>query len=327
MQACKSGFFVSSLYASMSVLAVGTVALDTIETPFAPPQHVLGGSATYVALAARQFVPGVQLVGVVGGDFPDAYAQRLRQSGIDLAGLEVDGAGETFAWAGRYHYDMNQRDTLETHLNVLTSFAPILPRASRAPRILCLGNLDPAIQQSVLRQVDASAFSILDTMNYWMEHTPDALAQTLRLVDCLIINDAEARQLSGEPNLIRAARLIRAMGPRTLVIKKGEHGALLFTENDVFSAPAYPLEDLHDPTGAGDAFMGGFAGYLAQAPDITPDVLRRAVVYGSATASFSVEAFGPERLFTLTAPELQRRVAAFHSLCAIPAEGVEAVGA
>lgn len=302
----------------MSVLAVGTVALDTIETPFAPPQQVLGGSATYLTLAARQFTDDVRLVAVVGGDFPREYVERLGASGVDLRGLEVDCEGETFAWAGRYHYDMNQRDTLETRLNVLATFRPVLPDAYRDARIVCLGNLEPGIQRDVLGQAAPGAFSILDTMNYWIDHTPESLRETLAVVDCLIVNDAEARQLSGEPNLIKAARLIREMGPRTLVIKKGEHGALLFTEDDVFSAPAYPLEDLHDPTGAGDAFMGGFAGYLAQAPEITPDALRRAVVFGSATASFCVEAFGPERLFTITPADVRARVAEFHALCAIP---------
>ena len=306
----------------MSVLAVGTVALDTIETPFAPPQHVLGGSATYLTLAARHFTDDVRLVGVVGGDFPAAYVERLGASGVDLRGLEVEQEGQTFAWAGRYHYDMNLRDTLETRLNVLATFRPVLPEAYRDARILCLGNLDPTVQQDVLRQSGARTYTILDTMNYWIDHTPEALRTTLGLVDCLIVNDAEARQLSGEPNLIKSARLIREMGPKTLVIKKGEHGALLFTGDDVFSAPAYPLEDLHDPTGAGDAFMGGFAGYLCQATEVTPEALRRAVVYGSAVASFCVEAFGPERLFTLTPAEIRTRVAAFHTLCAIP-EAVE----
>ncbi len=302
----------------MSVLAVGTVAFDTIETPFAAPQRVLGGSATYITLAARHFCDDVRLVAVVGGDFPGDYLAQLRDSGVDLEGLEVDAAGETFAWSGRYHYDMNQRDTLETRLNVLASFRPTLPEAYRDARIVCLGNLDPTVQQDVLRQANASAYTILDTMNYWIERTPEALRETLRQVDCLIVNDSEARQLSGEPNIVRAARTISEMGPQTLVIKKGEHGAMLFTDSEVFCVPAYPMEDLHDPTGAGDTFMGGFAGYLACSSAITPDALRRAVVYGSALASFNVEAFGPARLLTLEAGEIKARVQAFHALSAIP---------
>ncbi len=307
----------------MSVLAIGTVAFDTIETPFTSPQQVMGGSATYLTLAARHFCDDVRLVAVVGGDFPEAYVDVLRDAGVDLNGLEVDADGETFAWAGRYHYDMNQRDTLETRLNVLASFTPVIPDAHRGARVVCLGNLEPGVQGDVLDQMDGTGYAILDTMNYWIERSPEALRRVLGRVDCLIVNDAEARQLAGEPNLIRAARLIREMGPKALVIKKGEHGAMLFADGEVFSAPAYPLEDLRDPTGAGDTFMGGFAGYLARVPAITPDVLRRAVVYGSAMASFCVEAFGPERLCTLTPGDIGRRVEAFHLLCSIP-EPVEA---
>ena len=303
----------------LSLLAVGTVALDSVETPFGAADKLLGGSATYITLAARYFTDDVRLVAVVGHDFPEAYLERLRQSGIDVGGLEVDTAGKTFAWAGRYHYDMNQRDTLETQLNVLETFDPALPEPYRDSRVVCLGNLDPGIQRRVLEQVERPDFVVCDTMNFWIEHTPESLRETLALVDCLIINDAEARELSGEPNLIRAAGLVRDMGPQTLIIKKGEHGALLFTGEAVFSAPAYPLEDLHDPTGAGDVFMGGFAGYLARAGRYDEEHLKRAVVYGSAMASYAVEQFGPERLFDLTPEAIHERAEAFHHLSAIPA--------
>ena len=302
----------------MSILAVGTVALDHIETPFASQRDVLGGSATFIALAARFFSKDVRLVGVVGRDFPEAYLERLRESGVRLDGLEVDANGRTFSWTGRYHYDLNTRDTLDTQLNVLATFQPKVPAAFRDARVVCLGNLEPGIQRDVLAQMTGARFTVLDTMNYWIEATPDSLKETLRLTDCLIVNDAEARQLADTPHLIKAARLIQKMGPETVVVKKGEHGALLFTKDAVFSAPAYPLEDLHDPTGAGDTFMGGFAGYLAGCPAVTTDALRRAVVYGSVLASFGVERFGPDRLFDLTRDEIRNRVQAFEALCRIP---------
>ena len=304
----------------MSILAVGTVALDTIETPFGAAENVLGGSAVYITLAARYLTDPVRLVGVVGHDFPQAYLERLRACRVNLDGLEVDAEGTTFAWSGRYHYDLNERDTLATHLNVLEHFEPNVPDSHRQNRIVCLGNLDPKTQRDVLHQADTSELIVCDTMNFWIEHTPDSLRQTLGIVDCLIINDAEARELSGEPNLVRAARLIREMGPRILVIKKGEHGALLFVEDDIFSAPAYPLEDIQDPTGAGDAFMGGFAGYLAQSDRIDIDALKAATIYGSVLASFTVEQFGPERLFDLTEFEIGRRLQAFRALSSIPVQ-------
>lgn len=303
----------------MSILAVGTVALDSIETPFGAEDNVLGGSATYIAFAARYFTPDIRLVGVVGSDFPEEYLTLLRESGIDLRGLEIDPNGSTFAWAGRYHYDLNERDTLATHLNVLQTFDPIVPEAYRDSRIVCLGNLDPAIQRKVLEQVHEPELVVCDTMNYWIENTPDSLRETLALVDCLIINDAEARELSGEPNLVKAARVIRGMGPHILIIKKGEHGALLFSEDQIFSAPAYPLEDIQDPTGAGDTFAGGFAGYLLHDGKQSPESFKRAVIYGSAMASFSVERFGPRRMVELTDSEIHARVESFRELSAIPA--------
>ncbi len=302
----------------MSVLAVGTVAFDTIETPFGKAERILGGSGTYIALAARYLTAPVRVVGVVGRDFPEEHTDLFRTRGIDTEGLVRDEEGETFFWAGRYHYDLNRRDTLATHLNVLATFDPEVPTSYRDSRIVCLGNLDPTVQQKVLDQMEAPELVILDTMNYWIEHTPRELKKTLKGVDVLVINDSEARELSGEPNLVRAARIIRGMGPQTLVIKKGEHGALLFRDGTVFSAPAFPLEDIYDPTGAGDAFMGGFAGYLARTDPHDPEEMRRAVVLGSALASFVVEAFGTERLLNLGSADLETRIASFHELSAIP---------
>ncbi|MEX0822673.1 MAG: PfkB family carbohydrate kinase [Rhodothermales bacterium] len=303
----------------MSILAVGTVALDSIETPFGAQDDVLGGSATYISLSARYFTDDVRLVGVVGNDFPTRYMDLLRESRVDLRGLEVDKTEKTFAWKGRYHYDLNERDTLATDLNVLEGFDPVVPEAYRDSRIVCLGNLDPSTQRSILEQVDDPELVVCDTMNYWIENTPDSLRETLKVIDCLIINDAEARELAEEPNLIRAARRIRGMGPETLIIKKGEHGALLFMDDTIFSAPAYPLEDIQDPTGAGDTFAGGFVGYLVHAESASPDALRRAVVYGSAMASFCVEDFGPRRLTELSDGEVHERVEAFRRLSSIPA--------
>ncbi len=302
----------------MSILAIGTVAFDVIETPFKSAEQVLGGSATYITLAARYFTDPVRLVAVVGNDFPESYINILRDQGVDLGGLEVDAEGKTFAWGGRYHYDLNQRDTLYTHLNVLETFDPVVPEAYRKSRVVCLGNLDPDIQRRVLDQMDGPELVVCDTMNFWIENTPQSLRMLLKRIDCLIINDSEARELAEEPNLIVAARLIRAMGPRVLVIKKGEHGAMLFIDDVVFVAPAYPLEDIQDPTGAGDVFMGGFAGYIAREEHINTEALKRAVIYGSAMASFSVERFGPDRLLDLTEEEINTRLDAFRDLSTIP---------
>ncbi|SHK03437.1 PfkB family carbohydrate kinase [Rhodothermus profundi] len=302
----------------MSILVVGTVALDSVETPFGAAHRLLGGSATYIALAASYFWADVRLVAVVGRDFPAAYRQVLQRAGIDLEGLRLNEEEDTFAWGGRYHYDLNDRDTLYTHLNALASFDPVLPATYRNSQIICLGNLDPRLQQRVLDQVSSPAFVICDTMNYWIEHTPEALHAVLRRVDCLVVNDAEARQLAAEPNLIRAARKIQTMGPRIVIIKKGEHGALLFFEEAIFSAPAYPLEDVFDPTGAGDTFAGAMAGFLATQRRFDEAALRQAVVYGSALASFVVERFGPERLLALTPEEIAQRVAALRQLTAFP---------
>ncbi len=302
----------------MNILAVGTVAIDSIETPFGSAPRVLGGSATYITLTSRYFVDDVRLVAVVGHDFPVEYMETLESSGVDLGGLEVDQQGKTFAWEGRYHYNLNDRDTLATHLNVLENFAPRLPERFKNSRIVCLGNLDPEIQMSVLDQVADPEYVICDTMNFWIEHTPGSLRELLGRVDCLIINDAEARQLADEPNLVCAARHIREMGPATLIIKKGEHGALLFNDHTVFSAPAFPLENIVDPTGAGDTFAGGFAGYLAREGRIDHETLRSAVIYGSAMASFCVEQFGPAALLDLTDDMIESRISAFRDLSTFP---------
>ena len=303
----------------MSILVVGTVAFDTVETPFGRAERILGGSATYAALAARVVGAPVMLNAVVGRDFPDAHVEALAARGVDLDGLVRDPDGETFFWAGRYHYDLGTRDTLATHLNVLATFEPDLPAGYRDPEIVCLGNLDPTVQASVIRQASGSApLVIADTMNFWIDSAPDALRETLRHVDVLVVNDEEARQLSGQPNLVRAARAVRAMGPETVIVKKGEHGALLFCGDRVFSAPAYPLESVVDPTGAGDTFLGGFAGHLARCGARDPDTMRQAVVVGSALASFVVEAFGPERLLSVRPTDLDARVEAFRQLSAVP---------
>ena len=302
----------------MSILAVGTVAVDTIETPFGSVNRVLGGSATYIAMAARYLSRPVGLLAVVGGDFPESYMRTLASCDLDLEGIEVKKEGKTFSWGGKYHYDLNERDTLFTHLNVLADFKPVVPEAYRKGEVVCLGNLDPDIQCDVLDQMEAPEMVICDTMNYWIEHTPEGLCRVLERIDCLIVNDAEARELSGEPNLVKAARIIRALGPKILVIKKGEHGALLFADGVVFSAPAYPLEEIQDPTGAGDAFMGGFAGYLACHKRYDVDHLKRAVIYGSAMASFTVEEFGPQRLLDLKDAEIRMRINAFLTLSHIP---------
>jgi sugar/nucleoside kinase (ribokinase family) len=302
----------------MSVLAVGTVAFDRIETPFGKRERALGGSAMYITMAARFMSDDVKLIAVVGNDFPNEYIEDMRSRGIDLSGLEIRKDELTFAWGGRYHYDLNQRDTIYTDLNVLSSFHPVISEGHKESKVLCLGNLDPIVQNSVLDQVVRPSIVICDTMNYWIENTPDQLKKILPKVDCLVINDSEARELSGEPNLVVASRKIRDMGPQIVVVKKGEHGALMFAEGTFFTVPAYPLEDIQDPTGAGDAFMGGFAGYLSGCPEINLDALKSALVHGSAIASFTVEHFGPEGLYDLTKSEIEKRIKAFQLLTSIP---------
>ncbi|HJS57759.1 MAG TPA: PfkB family carbohydrate kinase [Vicinamibacteria bacterium] len=296
----------------MPILVVGSVAYDTVETPFGRAEKVLGGSATFFAMAATFFAP-VSLVGVVGDDFGDEQMEVLRKHGIDLQGLERS-AGKTFHWQGKYSYDLNARDTICTDLNVFEFFKPKIPAAYRRCEHVFLGNIDPVLQREVLDQVAKPKLVVCDTMNFWISGKPEELKKTLARVDVLLINDAEARQLSGEWNIVKAARAIRALGPRTLLIKKGEHGVLMFSDEGSFAAPAYPLEDVFDPTGAGDGFAGGFVGYLAGAGELNEGALRRAAVMGSTLASFCVEAFSVDRLLRLTRAEIDERFRLFKRL-------------
>src|SRR5690606_2931329 len=281
----------------MSLLVVGTVAFDQIETPFGKTDKILGGAATFIGMAASMLDVRTGIVSVIGDDFPNEYVDLLASKNIDLAGIEKVEGGKTFFWAGRYRNDMNTRDTLTTELNVLENFQPAVPTGWKNPDVLMLWNLHPLVQKSVLNQLDARPkLVILDTMNFWMNHTWNELMDVLKDVDVLTINDEEARQMSKEYSLVKAAKKILEMGPHTLIIKKGEHGALLFHENNVFFAPALPLEDVFDPTGAGDTFAGGFSGFLAKTQNYSFENMKRAIIYGSALASFTVEKFGTERL-------------------------------
>lgn len=299
----------------MSLLAVGTVAFDDIETPFGRADKVIGGACTYIALSASYFTQPINIVSVVGDDFPSDMLNTLRQRGADLEGLQIKPGEKSFFWAGRYHKDLNGRDTLDTQLNVLADFDPVLPEAYRNARYLMLGNLTPQVQMKVLDQlIQRPKLVVLDTMNFWMDVALDDLKQVLKRVDVLTINDEEARQLSGEHSLLKAAELIHQMGPQYLIIKKGEHGALLFHEGRIFFAPALPLPQVTDPTGAGDTFAGGFIGYLAQTNDISFDNMKRAVIYGSAMASFCVEKFSIERLLELDQTKIRERVEQFAAL-------------
>ncbi|MDX1670974.1 MAG: PfkB family carbohydrate kinase [Balneolaceae bacterium] len=307
----------------MSILVVGSVAYDGIETPFGKVDRTLGGSATYISMAASYFHEPVQLVGVVGNDFADADLQLLKDKGIDLQGLQVDDSGKTFFWRGKYHYDLNKRDTLETQLNVFERFDPVIPGAYRDSRFVSLGNIQPDLQVKVLDQVNDPDFVVMDTMNFWIEGALDALKKAIQRVDLLVINDSEARELSGEPNLIQAADTIRKMGPRGLIIKKGEHGALLYTDEEYFVAPAYPIVDIFDPTGAGDTFMGGLIGWLAYTDDLSDTNLRRAVTFGSIMASFCVEEFGTERLQNLTEEMIFERYREFRKFSHIPEHHID----
>ncbi|MEX1063405.1 MAG: PfkB family carbohydrate kinase [Balneolaceae bacterium] len=302
----------------MSLLVVGSVAYDGIETPFGKIDRVLGGSATYISLASSFFTEDVNLVGVVGKDFADEDMQTLSKHNIDLEGLQIDKSGDTFFWQGKYHYDLNNRDTLDTQLNVFEAFDPVIPDSYKNCKYVALGNIEPSLQGKVLDQVENPSLVVMDTMNFWIEGTPDALKKTLKGVDMLVVNDSEARELTGEPNLIRAADLIQDMGPDHLIVKKGEHGALLFSGGEIFSAPAYPVLNIFDPTGAGDTFMGGLLGWLSYTDDLNPENIRRAVIFGSVLASFCVEKFGPERLKTLTGDEIFERYTEFQKLSDIP---------
>lgn len=299
----------------MSLLAVGTVAFDDIETPFGRAEMVVGGAATYITLAASYFTKDLKIVSVVGDDFPVEELEYLRRRGVDLEGLQVKEGQRSFFWAGKYHTNLNDRDTLDTQLNVLADFDPVLPDSYKNVKYLMLGNLTPSIQRKVIEQLNQRPKLIaLDTMNFWMNTAMESLLEVLRLADVLVINDEEARQLSGEYSLVKAADIIHRMGPRYLVIKKGEHGALLFTGGNVFFAPALPLAEVYDPTGAGDTFAGGFIGYLAKTDDLSFENMKRAVIYGSAMASFCVEKFSVERLKGLSNKEIRERIAAFVEL-------------
>ncbi|MCC6253050.1 MAG: bifunctional hydroxymethylpyrimidine kinase/phosphomethylpyrimidine kinase [Bacteroidia bacterium] len=299
----------------MSLLTVGTVAFDAIETPFGKTDKIVGGAATYIGLSASYFTNKVNLVSVVGEDFPKESIKMLQDHGINTQGLQVKQGEKTFFWSGKYHNDMNSRDTLDTQLNVLETFDPVIPEQYQDCDFLMLGNLVPAVQQKVINSLRTRPkLIVMDTMNFWMDIAMDDLKTTISMVDVLTINDAEARQLSGEYSLVKAAQKILKMGPRYLIIKKGEHGALLFNKGQVFFAPALPLEDVFDPTGAGDTFAGGFIGYLAESKDISFDGMKRAIIFGSAMASFCVEKFGTERLVNLSKEELESRVQEFINL-------------
>ena len=297
------------------LLIVGTVAFDAIETPFGKTDKILGGAATYIGLSSSFFKVDAAMVSVVGDDFPKEYLDLFVQKGINIEGIEVVDGGKTFFWSGRYHNDLNSRDTLDTQLNVLADFDPKVPAKYKDSEVVLLGNLHPMVQLRVLEQLTSKPkLIVLDTMNFWMDTTWDTLLQVIEKVDVITINDAEARQLSGEYSLVKAAAKIQKMGPKYVVIKKGEHGALLFHDKHVFFAPALPLEEVFDPTGAGDTFAGGFAGYIAQSHNISFENLKNAIIHGSNAASFCVERFGTERMQSLTKEELYERLQEFRML-------------
>lgn len=299
----------------MSLITVGTMAFDAIETPFGKTNQIVGGSATYVAYAASNFVQPVQQISIVGYDFPQEEMEELKKRGVQLEGVEVVPDKKSFFWSGRYHIDMNTRDTLVTDLNVLADFNPRVPDSYQGAEFLMLGNLMPKLQLSVIEQMkQRPKLIVMDTMNFWMETALDDLEKVLKKVDVLMVNDGEARQLSGQFSLVKAARTIMDMGPRFLIIKKGEHGALLFHENHVFFAPALPLEDVFDPTGAGDTFAGGFIGHIAKTKDISFENMKTAIIVGSAMASFCVEKFGPERMKEITKEDIDTRLEEFVQL-------------
>lgn len=299
----------------MSLISVGTMAFDAIETPFGKTDQIIGGSATYVAYAASNFVQPIKQVSIVGYDFPKEEMDELKKRGVELEGVEVVPDKKSFFWSGRYHMDMNTRDTLVTDLNVLLDFDPVLPESYQGAEFLMLGNLDPVIQKKVITQLKTRPkLIVMDTMNFWMEIAMPQLEETLKLVDVLMVNDSEARQLSAQFSLVKAAKEIMKMGPKYLIIKKGEHGALLFHGDQVFFAPALPLEAVFDPTGAGDTFAGGFMGHIARTRDISFENMKTAIIVGSAMASFCVEKFGPERLKEITQTDIDERIQQFVSL-------------
>ncbi len=296
------------------LLIVGTVAFDAIETPFGKTDKILGGAGTYIGLSAAQFDIETSVVSVVGEDFPQEYLDLMTERNIDISGIEVVKGGKTFFWSGKYHNDLNSRDTLDTQLNVLADFKPVVPEDFKSPDIVMLGNLHPLVQLSVLEQLERPKLVVLDTMNFWMDNTWDDLMKVIAKVDVVTINDEEARQLTNEHSLVKAARKIAEMGPKYVVIKKGEHGALLFHNEQIFFAPALPLEEVFDPTGAGDTFAGGFTGYLAHTGDISFKNMKNAVIYGSNLASFCVEKFGTERMVELNKEEIHQRLEDFKAL-------------
>lgn len=299
----------------MSLLTIGTVAFDTIETPFGRAERVIGGACTYISWSASYFTKNIHLVSVVGDDFPEAELKILQNRGVNLDGLDIKKGEKSFFWAGRYHMNMNARDTLVTELNVLADFDPVVPAEARSAKYVMLGNLTPAIQNKVLDQLDGSQkLIVLDTMNFWMDVALEELKSVIKRIDVITINDEEARQLSGEYSLVKAASKILEMGPKILIVKKGEHGALLFQGEEIFFAPALPLAEVFDPTGAGDTFAGGFIGYLASTNDISFKNIKKAIIAGSAMASFCVEDFSLNRLKNLTDTEISKRIQKFKDL-------------
>jgi sugar/nucleoside kinase (ribokinase family) len=297
------------------LVIVGTVAFDAIETPFGKTDKILGGAGTFIGLAASNFNVDSAVVSIVGGDFPQEYLDLMTDRNIDVSGIEMVKDGKTFFWSGKYHNDMNSRDTLATELNVLEHFEPVVPEDYKDAEVVMLGNLHPSVQLSVLNQMTKKPkLAILDTMNFWMDCALPELHETIKHIDVITINDEEARQLTGEYSLVVAARKIHEMGPKYVVIKKGEHGALLFHDEHIFHAPALPLEEVFDPTGAGDTFAGGFAGYLADTKDFSFENMKKAVIYGSTLASFCVEKFGTERLLKLKAEDIKKRLIQFQEL-------------
>lgn len=299
----------------MSIIVVGSMAFDAIETPFGKSDKIVGGAATYISLAASNFTHPVKIISVVGDDFPQDAMETLKARKAELEGVQIKKGEKSFFWSGKYHLDMNSRDTLATELNVLADFEPVVPDSYQGSEFLMLGNLNPGVQLSVIKQLKQRPKIIaMDTMNFWMDSALDELLEVIKLIDILLINDSEARQLSGEYSLVKAAHKILELGPRYLVIKKGEHGALLFNKNNAFYAPALPLEDVFDPTGAGDTFAGGFIGHLARTRDISFENMKTGIVIGSAMASFCVEKFGTERLLELSEKDIENRIRQFIDL-------------
>ena len=308
----------------MSLVIVGTVAFDAIETPFGKTDKIVGGAATFISIAASYFHKNNKLISVIGDDYDMQMLEKLKGKGIDLEGLQIKKGEKSFFWSGKYHYDLNSRDTLDTQLNVLANFDPIVPESYKDCEFLMLGNLDPNVQMKVIKQLkNLPKLVVLDTMNFWMDIALEPLKEVMKNVDVITINDEEARQLSGEYSLVKAARKILTMGPKYVVIKKGEHGALLFDKENMFFAPALPLEEVLDPTGAGDTFAGGFIGYIAHTNDTSFENMKRAIIIGSALASFTVEKFGTERIIALKESEIDNRIHSFVDLVDFNIEFVE----